>query len=418
MVCSLLGCVDCAAAQSAPQTGAEAFILMDAGSGRVLTGKNTEQELAIASTTKIMTALVALETGNLSDKVTVKQNHLKVGSSMYLRASEVLTLEELLYGLLLPSGNDAAECIADHCGGGVERFVARMNEKAAALGMTHTSFANPSGLDAQGHYSCALDMARLAAYAMREPTFARIAATRTAAVGERMLGNHNKLLASLEGCTGLKTGYTDEAGRCLLASAIKDGRRLISVVLGCTTKEVNGETRLMNFVDSATLLDWGYNNFTVQTVFTKDDLIQEIPVLLSKETNAVLVHTAEDVNILLPNDVTTDMLERKVTVYGDTAFAPIEAGQELGEMTLSYDGYDYATVKLLAADSVSVNRFLQGKYLLSQFFSKPLVKILTVVVILLVLAVVVWVRMLRPKSRYGSRGRRNRGTRNYRGRRR
>ena len=174
----------------------------------------------------------------------------------------------------------------------------------------------------------------------------------------------------------------------------------------------------MNFVDSATLLDWGYNNFTVQTVFTKDDLIQEIPVLLSKETNAVLVHTAEDVNILLPNDVTTDMLERKVTVYGDTAFAPIEAGQELGEMTLSYNGYDYATVKLLAADSVSVNRFLQGKYLLSQFFSKPLVKILTVVVILLVLAVVVWVRMLRPKSRYGSRGRRNRGTRNYRGRRR
>ncbi len=153
MVCSLLGCVDCAAAQSAPQTGAEAFILMDAGSGRVLTGKNTEQELAIASTTKIMTALVALETGNLSDKVTVKQNHLKEGSSMYLRAGEVLTLEELLYGLLLPSGNDAAECIADHCGGGVERFVARMNEKAAALGMTHTSFANPSGLDAQGHYS-------------------------------------------------------------------------------------------------------------------------------------------------------------------------------------------------------------------------------------------------------------------------
>ena len=161
-----------------------------------------------------------------------------------------------------------------------------------------------------------------------------------------------------------------------------------------------------------------YLKVLFQTVFTKDDLIQEIPVLLSKETNAVLVHTAEDVNILLPNDVTTDMLERKVTVYGDTAFAPIEAGQELGEMTLSYDGYDYATVKLLAADSVSVNRFLQGKYLLSQFFSKPLVKILTVVVILLVLAVVVWVRMLRPKSRYGSRGRRNRGTRNYRGRRR
>ena len=132
MVCSLLGCVDCAAAQSAPQTGAEAFILMDAGSGRVLTGKNTEQELAIASTTKIMTALVALETGNLSDKVTVKQNHLKEGSSMYLRAGEVLTLEELLYGLLLPSGNDAAECIADHCSGGVELLLSGDGRGGAA----------------------------------------------------------------------------------------------------------------------------------------------------------------------------------------------------------------------------------------------------------------------------------------------
>ena len=250
MVCSLLGCVDCAAAQSAPQTGAEAFILMDAGSGRVLTGKNTERELAIASTTKIMTALVALETGNLSDKVTVKQNHLKEGSSMYLRAGEVLTLEELLYGLLLPSGNDAAECIADHCSG-VERFVARMNEKAAALGMTHTSFANPSGLDAQGHYSCALDMARLAAYAMREPTFARIAATRTAAVGERMLGNHNKLLASLEGCTGLKTGYTDNAGRTLVTCCERDGMRLIAVTLNDRS----------DWADHAALYEYGFAAF-------------------------------------------------------------------------------------------------------------------------------------------------------------
>mgnify|MGYP002282393386 CR=1 FL=1 len=240
MVCSLLGCVDCAAAQSAPQTGAEAFILMDAGSGRVLTGKNTERELAIASTTKIMTALVALETGNLSDKVTVKQNHLKEGSSMYLRAGEVLTLEELLYGLLLPSGN-----------GGVERFVARMNEKAAALGMTHTSFANPSGLDAQGHYSCALDMARLAAYAMREPTFARIAATRTAAVGERMLGNHNKLLASLEGCTGLKTGYTDNAGRTLVTCCERDGMRLIAVTLNDRS----------DWADHAALYEYGFAAF-------------------------------------------------------------------------------------------------------------------------------------------------------------
>ena len=382
------------------------------------------EELHPASITKVMTLLLvmeAMERGELKyeDTVTVSAGAASMGGSqVYLSEGEQITVEELLKAVCVSSGNDAAVAIADAVAGDVPGFVALMNETAAELGMTNSSFANPNGLDAEGHYSTALDMAKLGRAAAADPTLLRIASTRSVTIGGRTLTNHNKLLSYRADCVGLKTGYTDEAGRCLLASAIKDGRRLISVVLGCTTKEVNGETRLMNFVDSATLLDWGYNNFTVQTVFTKDDLIQEIPVLLSKETNAVLVHTAEDVNILLPNDVTTDMLERKVTVYGDTAFAPIEAGQELGEMTLSYDGYDYATVKLLAADSVSVNRFLQGKYLLSQFFSKPLVKILTVVVILLVLAVVVWVRMLRPKSRYGSRGRRNRGTRNYRGRRR
>ena len=152
-----------------PETAAAAFILMEADSGRVLASRNETQERSIASTTKIMTCLIALEHSELTEQVTVKREHLREGSSMYLLEGETLTMEELLYGLMLPSGNDAAECIADHCSGGVERFVARMNEKAAALGMTHTSFANPSGLDAQGHYSCALDMARLAAYAMRRP---------------------------------------------------------------------------------------------------------------------------------------------------------------------------------------------------------------------------------------------------------
>ena len=190
------------------------------------------------------------------------------------------------------------------------------------------------------------------------------------------------------------------------------------MVLGCQTKEINGESKIMSFVDSAVLLDWGYDNFSVKTVFTKEELLQEVPVALSKETNAVLVHAADDVSFLLPNDVTPDMLERKVTVYGDTAFAPIEVDQELGEMTLSYDGYTYATVKLLAADSVSVNRFLQAKYLIGQFFSKTIVKIFTVVLLLLAAFVFIWLKLLRPRRRYSSRRRRGQRFRNYRGRRR
>lgn len=338
MVCSLLGCVDCAAAQSTPQTGAEAFILLDAGSGRVLTGKNTEQELAIASTTKIMTALVALETGDLSDKVTVKQNHLKEGSSMYLRAGEVLTLEELLYGLLLPSGNDAAECIADHCGGGVERFVARMNEKAAALGMTHTSFANPSGLDAQGHYSCALDMARLAAYAMREPTFARIAATRTAAVGERMLGNHNKLLASLEGCTGLKTGYTDNAGRTLVTCCERDGMRLIAVTLNDRS----------DWADHAALYEYGFAAFARKRAVARGEEYTLAPVRGGTQTGVSL--TAGE-NFFYPVTAGEELLVS--ARLPEELTAPLAAGQAVGELIVSMDGEVLARVPLVCAEPVA-----------------------------------------------------------------
>ena len=323
MVCSLLGCVDCAAAQSAPQTGAEAFILMDAGSGRVLTGKNTERELAIASTTKIMTALVALETRNLSDKVTVKQNHLKEGSSMYLRAGEVLTLEELLYGLLLPSGNDAAECIADHCSGG---------------GMTHTSFANPSGLDAQGHYSCALDMARLAAYAMREPTFARIAATRTAAVGERMLGNHNKLLASLEGCTGLKTGYTDNAGRTLVTCCERDGMRLIAVTLNDRS----------DWADHAALYEYGFAAFARKRAVTRGEEYTLAPVRGGTQTSVSL---AAGESFFYPVTAGEELLVS--ARLPEELTAPLTAGQAVGELIVSMDGRELARVPLVCAETVA-----------------------------------------------------------------
>lgn len=230
-VCCLTSNLACQAA--APETAAAAFILMEAGSGRVLAARNETQERSIASTTKIMTCLVALEHSELTEKVTVKREHLREGSSMYLLEGETLTMEELLYGLMLPSGNDAAECIAAHCGGngGSAQFVQWMNEKTKALGMEHTSFMNPSGLDEAGHGSCALDMARLAAYAMQNPTFARIVSTRTASVGTRTMTNHNKLLASYSGCVGLKTGYTGDAGRTLVTCAERGGMRLIAVTL-------------------------------------------------------------------------------------------------------------------------------------------------------------------------------------------
>ena len=214
----------------AVQLSAAAAILMDADSGEVLYEKDAARRMRIASTTKIMTALVVLEHARLTDTITVTGDHMVEGSSMYLKPGEVVTVEELLYGLMLCSGNDAALALADCCGG-LETFVAAMNDKAAALGMTDTSFVNPNGLDDENHYSTARDMAVLAAYAAQDPTFRRICSTRTATVGGRTMTNHNKLLSQVEGCIGMKTGYTRAAGRTLVSCAEREGRRLVAVTL-------------------------------------------------------------------------------------------------------------------------------------------------------------------------------------------
>ena len=247
-LCAALTVLCCIpAVAEAVEVSATACVLMDADSGRVLYEKNGRQRMLIASTTKLMTALVALEQGTLTDVVTVTASHMAEGSSMYLRAGEKLTLEELLYGLLLCSGNDAALALTA-CAGGPEPFVALMNEKAAALGMTRTSFANPNGLDAEGHYSTARDMAVLAAAAMEEPTFRRICSSRSVTIGQRTMENHNRLLRQVEGCIGLKTGYTKAAGRTLVSCAERCGCRLIAVTL----RDSN------DWADHAALYEYGF----------------------------------------------------------------------------------------------------------------------------------------------------------------
>ena len=214
----------------AVQLSAAAAILMDADSGEILFEKDAGRRMRIASTTKIMTALVALERANLTDTITVTADHMVEGSSMYLKPGETVTVEELLYGLMLCSGNDAALALADCCGG-LDAFVQAMNDKAAALGMKDTSFANPNGLDDENHYSTARDMAVLAVYAAEDPTFRRICSTKTATVGGRSMTNHNKLLRQIEGCIGMKTGYTKAAGRTLVSCAERQSRRLVAVTL-------------------------------------------------------------------------------------------------------------------------------------------------------------------------------------------
>ncbi|MEW9106317.1 D-alanyl-D-alanine carboxypeptidase family protein [Paenibacillus sp.] len=221
---------------SSPHTSARAAALIDVASGRMLYSHNGDKELPMASTTKVMTAIVAIEHGRLEDMVKATSRAVgKEGSSIYLRLGEEMSLNHLLYGLMLRSGNDAAVAIAEHVGGSEEGFVHLMNEKAKLLGLEHTQFRNPHGLDEKGHYTTANDLARITAYALHNPTFREIVRTRTKKAPnsidkwDYVWGNKNKMLH--EGADGVKTGYTKGALRCLVSSATRNGQQLVAVTL-------------------------------------------------------------------------------------------------------------------------------------------------------------------------------------------
>ena len=249
---------------------AQKAIVVDASTGRVLYEKDADSQSLIASTTKIMTALVVCEQCNVLDRVRIPKEAVGIeGSSMYLREGEVLTVQELLYGLMLHSGNDAAVALAIYCAGTVEGFAQLMNDKARLLGLKDTHFENPNGLDSPGHYSTARDLAVLSAYAMDNAIFAQTVSTKTVTLGSRVLRNHNKLLWRIEGAEGIKTGYTRAAGRILVSSVQRQGRRLIAVTINA------GD----DWNDHEKLMKEGFSDYSVQTIVSKDQKLGTVAVL-------------------------------------------------------------------------------------------------------------------------------------------
>lgn len=235
----------------AMQTSAKACAVIESKTGRVLFAKNQDQKLAMASTTKIMTAITAIEhCKDLDEKFVVSKKAIGVpGTSLYLREGDEYSTRDLLYALMLISGNDASVAIAEHVGGSTSEFVTLMNDLARKIGVKNTHFANTHGLDADGHYTTAYDLAKITAYALENDTFREIVSTKNTKIvngkGEnRYLRNKNKLLFTLEDCIGVKTGFTDDAGRCLVSAVDKDGMKLVCVVLNCGPM----------FEESATLL--------------------------------------------------------------------------------------------------------------------------------------------------------------------
>lgn len=252
---------------------AQAAILIDQETGRILFQKKSNDQLRIASITKIMTAIVAIENGNLKDMVKTSKNAFGVeGSSIYLKLGEKLSLEDMIYGLMLRSGNDAAVAIAEHIGGSVEGFVYLMNKKAEELGMTKTVFSNPHGLDDhEEHYSSARDMAVLTAYAMNNEVFATIAGTKrkTAPLDgekwDRIWHNKNRMLSKYPYADGVKTGYTKRAKRTLVSSATKDGHRLIAVTLNAPD----------DWNDHMNMFEYGFKHYTKVTLAEKDEKLKD-----------------------------------------------------------------------------------------------------------------------------------------------
>lgn len=251
------------------ELSAESAALMCADTGEFLFEKNADSRMLIASTTKIMTAIVVIENCNLDDEVRIDNEWCNIeGSSMYLEAGRSYSVLELLTGMLITSGNDAATALACYVSGDENSFAVLMNEKAQELGLQNTSFENPHGLDGEKHYSSACDMAVLAAYCMENDVFRSIVSRKTAQIGELTFVNHNKLLWNCEGCIGVKTGYTIAAGRTLVSCCERNGMRLICVTLNAPE----------DWDDHMKLYDWAYSEYKL-AAFRKDEFSVNIPTV-------------------------------------------------------------------------------------------------------------------------------------------
>ena len=286
--------------------GTSSEIVMEANSNRILHGLNIHEKKYMASTTKILTALVIIENCNLDEIVTVTAKTVGVeGSSIYLEAGEKLSVRDLLYGLMLRSGNDCAETLAVHCSGSIEKFALLMNETATKIGATESNFVNPHGLHNDNHYTTAYDLALISCYAIKNKDFKEIVSTQKTRIPfsthdtERVLINKNKMLKEFEGSTGIKTGFTKKAGRCLVTSCERNGMELVCVVLNCGPM----------FERSKTILQRGFDEYDMCDLVNCENIIDFIPVENTDKTCAAYIKE----NVILP--LTKDEINDIEIVY-------------------------------------------------------------------------------------------------------
>ena len=329
-----------------PECSGEAAVLMDGASGRVLYEKNSHQKLPMASTTKIMTAVTALEYGKLDDIVIIPPEASGIeGSSIWLSGGEHHTLEDLLYGLMLRSGNDAATAIALHIGGSIENFAGMMNDLARKIGAVDSNFVNPHGLHEENHYTTAYDLALITAYGMRNPDFKTIVSTKYRTIPweghewDRAMKNKNKLLWTYEGANGVKTGYTKKAGRCFVGSSERNNLQLITVVLNCGPM----------FEESAALLDYGFKNYKKYDIYNKGELIRSVSVGKGKQDRVPLI-AGKEFAIALKEEEKGRV--RKEILLPESIEAPIAAGIPVGSIKIYFENRLMDELPVVTAQAV------------------------------------------------------------------
>ena len=424
-----------------PQPHARAALVVYGDTGEILYDFNGHQRMYPASVTKIMTSLVVLDAVDageigLDTEVTVSAwaVNLPLGSSNAdLWAGEILTVEQLLYCDLLPSGNDACNVLSEAVGGTMAEFVARMNSKAEELGMEDTHFTNPHGLHDPEHYTTAYDIYLMAHAAMENDTFRAIVRTPSYTLAatnlhpERTIYSTNAFLSGYyvpgqlyPRAIGIKTGNTDEAGRCLVSAAVDDlGRTFYCVMLGSEyTTDDDGTRHYWSFSESRRLLEWSFENFHYTVLLNQDtpDVLREVEVSMSDEADYVLVQPVGELAATMPSDY-DPKLARMVFDLPQSVEAPIAAGEILGTVTLIYQGVEYGTLDMAAVDSVERSDFQhsiqQAKNLWSKWWVKSAVFGAAALVLLLVLYIAVVLPKRRRANRYSYSG--GRGS-NYRGR--
>ncbi len=327
----------------AVSTSAKAAAVINGDTGEIIFTQNADEKLPMASTTKIMTALLLCENADLSKEVTVTADMLRVeGSSMGLLAGDRVTYHDLLYGMMLASGNDAANVTAISLAGSVQKFAEMMNKKAGELGLCNTHFVTPSGLDADGHYTTAKELALLAAYALKNEDFAKAASSESAVLNygnppyRRSLTNHNKMLKLFDGAVGVKTGFTKKSGRCLVSAARRDGKLAVAVTLNDPD----------DWNDHANLLDYGLKAIK-QTRYTPKTSCYSIPVIGSSEEQIEVFIEPYTVNTLETENISCAVNLPKFV------YAPIAKGDVLGSAEYKMGDEVIGRVRLTALRDIS-----------------------------------------------------------------